>query len=143
MKEKENNKQMLSIPEINVRFMQVLSYYGYSGYKISKEVDVFSEAKISHIKNGRNEPGLDLIAALLEKFPELNARWLILGQGEMLSFDVSLTKDLSEDISNKIIIEKLVNTGIKDIQDRKILVLTEKIDNFMKELNEFKSSIKN
>ncbi|WP_213279369.1 hypothetical protein [Chryseobacterium indologenes] len=143
MKEKENNKQMLSIPEVNARFMQVLSYYEYSGYRIAKEVEIFSEAKISHIKNGRNEPGLDLIAALLEKFPEINARWLILGKGEMLNRQTVVGQDLTDEISDKLVIEKLVNAGVKDIQDRKILVLTEKIENFMKELNEFKNSIKN
>lgn len=142
MKEKENNKQMLSIPEVNARFMQVLSYYKYSGYKISKEVDIFSEAKISHIKNGRNEPGLDLIAALLEKFPDVNARWLVLGKGEMLNSESDQSLSLVEKSSDKLLIEKMVSKGIKDIQDRKILVLTEKIDKFMQELNDFKNSIK-
>lgn len=143
MKVKENNKQMLSIPEVNARFMQVLSYYNYSGYKISKEIEIFSEAKISHIKNGRNEPGLDLIAALLEKFPEINARWLILGKGIMLNIESESNQDVAEDMAEQLVIEKLVNKGVKNIQDRKIIVLTEKIDKFMKELNEFKSSIKN
>lgn len=143
MKEKEDNKQMLSIPEVNVRFMQVLSYYNYSGYKSSQEVEEISQAKISHVKSGRNKPGLDLISALLKKFPDVNARWLIVGDGEMFNVENDYAQSLPLEASDKLIIEKMRNKGVKDIQDRKILVLTEKIDKFMKELEEFKSSIKN
>ncbi|NML69980.1 hypothetical protein HHL23_09225 [Chryseobacterium sp. RP-3-3] len=143
MKEKENNKQMLSIPEVNARFMQVLSYYSYSGYKSSQEVEEISQAKISHVKSGRNKPGLDLITALLKKFPEVNARWLIVGEGKMLNTENDHTQSLPSETSDKLILENMRNKGVKDIQDRKILVLTEKVDKFMKELEEFKSSIKN
>ncbi|MDQ1859261.1 hypothetical protein [Chryseobacterium sp. WLY505] len=143
MKEKENNKQMLSIPEVNARFMQVLSYYNYSGYKSSQEVEGLSQAKISNVKRGRNKPGLDLISALLEKFPEVNARWLIVGEGDMLNTEYDLAKSSESEMSDKLTLEQIRNKGVSDIQERKLQVLTEKIDKFMKELEQFKSSIKN
>ena len=38
---------------------------------------------ISHILSGRNNARFDFIKNLLERFPKLNAEWLILGQGPM------------------------------------------------------------
>lgn len=143
MKKEDENKQMLSIPEVNARFMQVLSYYKYSGYKSSQEVEGISQAKISHVKSGRNKPGLDLITALLKKFPEVDARWLIVGEGEMLTNKNDNGPSDPLESSDKLILEKMRNKGINDILDRKTLVLTEKIEKFMNELEEFKSSIKN
>ncbi|WP_288446164.1 hypothetical protein [uncultured Chryseobacterium sp.] len=143
MKKEDENKQMLSIPEVNARFMEVLSHYKYSGYKSSKEVEGISQAKISHVRSGRNKPGLDLITALLKKFPDVNARWLIVGEGKMLNDENHTVQSLPSESSDNFIVEKMRNKGITDILDRKALVLTEKIEKFMNELEEFKSSIKN
>ncbi len=38
---------------------------------------------VSHILSGRNKPSIDFITKLLEKFPEIDAEWLILGKGNM------------------------------------------------------------
>ena len=49
---------------------------------------------LTKLINGENF-GLTPILKLLETFPELNARWLLLGEGEMLSFNpvASVIKD--------------------------------------------------
>lgn len=41
-------------------------------------------SNISHILNGRNNPGAQFLEKLLVAFPDLNADWLITGRGEML-----------------------------------------------------------
>lgn len=41
-------------------------------------------SNVSHVLNGRNNPSSVFIEKLLQTFPELDARWLILGEGEML-----------------------------------------------------------
>jgi len=76
MKENDN------ISEISLRFLEVISDKGYTNYKLSKEVDVFTEAKLSHIKTGRNQPSDELINALLNKFPDIRKSWLLAGEGE-------------------------------------------------------------
>ena len=40
-------------------------------------------SNISHILNGRNKPGASFIEKMLLVFPELNARWLLTGEGNM------------------------------------------------------------
>ncbi len=78
---------MLSIPEINKRVLEVLKYKNYTGYRLEKEKTGIKQVQISHIKNGRNKPSLDLINLLVEKFPDLNKSWLISGEGEMIHME--------------------------------------------------------
>jgi len=40
-------------------------------------------SSISHILNGRNNPSLDMIIKMLQKFPGLNSEWLLMGIGDM------------------------------------------------------------
>lgn len=87
MKENENNKQMLSIPEINQRILDTLAYKGYTGYRLEKENSGIKQVQISHIKKGRNKPSLDLINALVSKFNDINKDWLLTGEGEMIAME--------------------------------------------------------
>ena len=76
----QNVKQ--SIP-INDRFLEVLKYYNYSGYKISQETNI-SQSQITHIKSYRNKVSDDVMEELLKKFPEISKDWLLTGNGSML-----------------------------------------------------------
>jgi phage repressor protein C with HTH and peptisase S24 domain len=41
-------------------------------------------SNISHILNGRNKPGASFIEKFLLAFPNVNARWLFTGEGNMV-----------------------------------------------------------
>ncbi len=41
-------------------------------------------SNVSHVLNGRNKPGFSFIEKLLHAYPDLNARWLLIGSEEML-----------------------------------------------------------
>ena len=41
-------------------------------------------SNVSHVLNGRNKPGFSFIEKLLHAYPDLNARWLLIGGEEML-----------------------------------------------------------
>ncbi|MCL3781202.1 XRE family transcriptional regulator [Prolixibacteraceae bacterium JC049] len=38
---------------------------------------------VSHVLSGRNKPSFQFIEKILSSFPNINARWLIQGQGDM------------------------------------------------------------
>lgn len=76
----QNVKQ--SIP-INDRFLDVLKYYNYSGYKLSQETNI-SQSQITHIKSYRNKVSDDVMEELLKKFPEISKDWLLTGKGSMI-----------------------------------------------------------
>jgi len=53
---------------------------------------------ISHILSGRNNPSLDFIQKMIDKFPDLNIEWLITGKGDMFKGDI-----FKEDKEDKIL----------------------------------------
>jgi transcriptional regulator with XRE-family HTH domain len=64
------------------RLLKLLTQLGYSATKFADEIGV-QRSGISHILSGRNKPSYDFIVKILNKFPELDAEWLILGKGVM------------------------------------------------------------
>jgi transcriptional regulator with XRE-family HTH domain len=68
------------------RIKNYMEYKGISAGELATLLDV-QRSNISHILNGRNMPGASFIEKLLISFPDLNARWLLTGVGEMNSVD--------------------------------------------------------
>lgn len=93
----QNVKQ--SIP-INDRFLDVLKYYNYSGYKLSQETNI-SQSQITHIKSYRNKVSDDVMEEILIKFPQVNKVWLLTGEGPMLKAS-PLTPSQQKNILKKL-----------------------------------------
>jgi transcriptional regulator with XRE-family HTH domain len=66
------------------RIKEFIEYKGISAGELAISLDV-QRSNISHILNGRNKPGAALIEKLLLVFPDLNARWLLTGDGNMVN----------------------------------------------------------
>ena len=64
------------------RIKQYIEFEGITAGELAVMLDV-QRSNISHILNGRNKPGAALIEKLLITFPDLNARWLLTGKGNM------------------------------------------------------------
>jgi transcriptional regulator with XRE-family HTH domain len=60
---------------------------GITAGELAVMLDV-QRSNISHILNGRNKPGAAFIEKLLLVFPDLNARWLFTGIGNMVEGEV-------------------------------------------------------
>jgi len=65
------------------RIKSYMDFKGISAGELSLALDV-QRSNISHILNGRNMPGAAFIEKLLLKYPDLDARWLLTGFGEMI-----------------------------------------------------------
>jgi transcriptional regulator with XRE-family HTH domain len=66
------------------RIKEFIDYKGISPGELASQLEV-QRSNISHILNGRNKPGASLIEKMLMIFPDLDARWLLTGEGEMLA----------------------------------------------------------
>ena len=65
------------------RIKHYIDYKSISAGELSSLLDV-QRSNISHILNGRNKPGAAFIEKMLLSFPDLNARWLLTGIGDMI-----------------------------------------------------------
>ena len=77
------------------RINKILQDYSLSSTKLADKLNV-QRSSISHILSGRNKPGFDFIQKLLRNYPEINAKWLILGDGPMYTSDKQPTLPFSE-----------------------------------------------
>jgi transcriptional regulator with XRE-family HTH domain len=77
------------------RIQKILQDYNISSTKLADKLNV-QRSSISHILSGRNKPGFEFIQKLLKNYPEINARWLILGKGSVYTSDTQPTLPFSE-----------------------------------------------
>ncbi|PTN09333.1 helix-turn-helix domain-containing protein [Mangrovibacterium marinum] len=68
---------------MNNRIRQFMDSKGLSSSELADSIGV-QRSNVTHVLQGRNKPGFLFISKLLETYPDVNAKWLITGQGEML-----------------------------------------------------------
>lgn len=69
---------------IEERIIEVVRYSGLTIINFAKECEVSYDMIYSY-SVGRRACGVVILQKIAEKFPEVNLRWLLTGEGEMLS----------------------------------------------------------
>lgn len=64
------------------RIIKFLTHENLTATKFADEIGV-QRSSISHILSGRNNPSYDFIQKILSRYKNVNADWLILGNGHM------------------------------------------------------------
>jgi transcriptional regulator with XRE-family HTH domain len=64
------------------RIIEFLRSENKSSAQLAEEIGV-QPSGISHIISGRNNPSLDFVVKMLEKYKYLSTEWLLFGKGEM------------------------------------------------------------
>lgn len=72
---------------------KIMHHYGLNPAKFSERIGV-QRSSISHIISGRNKPSYDFILKILNEFKDLNAFWLLTGEGSMFP---SINRPLKEE----------------------------------------------
>lgn len=119
---------MLKNGKMKDRIIKIIREEGFTSTKFAEEIGV-QASSISHILSGRNNPSLDFIVKIIERFRGINPEWLLTGKGEMYksvgkettpiekkSYSTS-TPDLfstnnafNEQIQNIKVVDKIENT---------------------------------
>ncbi len=90
---------------IKDRIALIIEYKGLNSSKFADIVDI-QRSRMSHIMSGRNNPSIDVVVRIVEKFPEISTDWLINGKGEMLNEKIinqSSTSNNSDELIEEII----------------------------------------
>ncbi|MFP4019273.1 MAG: helix-turn-helix transcriptional regulator [Bacteroidales bacterium] len=118
------------------RILQLLQELNLSSSQLAEEIDV-QRSSISHILAGRNKPSFVFIEKLLKRYPKLNSRWLLLGEGSpfvhetqpSLPFHETENKQTTPTTSRESNIqsETVPNYGISNSENNKKQAHIEKI----------------
>ena len=75
------------------RFKKILEKEGLQPRELAAKLGVQPSA-ISHILNGRNNPGVAILQNVMTVFPNINPEWLLLGKEPMYKNEKALQRDL-------------------------------------------------
>ena len=73
----------INMDELNKRVCEIMDRFCDSKSIFANELGVGLPI-ITHITNGRNKPGIDILQKILHTYPTINAAWLMIGKGEMI-----------------------------------------------------------
>lgn len=78
---------MLNSQEFSNRLEFVIKHYELSAANFADRIGV-QRSSISHLLSGRNNPSLDFVVRVMDKFPEINFNWFVKGKGETFLKDI-------------------------------------------------------
>lgn len=70
--------------QIGDRLAAIIEHYGDSVYGAAKKLGHDRPTKLYNFIGHKFKPGYDTLVEILEKYPEVNPGWLLLGKGEMM-----------------------------------------------------------
>jgi len=73
------------------RIQEYMIHKNINAGELAHSLDV-QRSNISHILNGRNKPSAAFIEKMLTVYPDLNARWLLTGEGNMTDSYTPISK---------------------------------------------------
>ena len=73
---------------MNSRIKRFMEHKGLTSSELADTIGV-QRSNVTHVLHGRNKPSFPFISKLLETYPEINAKWLIMGEGQMLESGIS------------------------------------------------------
>jgi len=109
------------------RILEFLRAENKSSAQMAEEIGV-QPSGISHIVSGRNNPSLDFVLKMLDRYKYISVEWLLFGRGEMY-------KDKN--------FQTLFNESLPLIKDEGKVISSVKNDIQVVEKKDFKSSAQN
>jgi transcriptional regulator with XRE-family HTH domain len=68
---------------MEARIRKFIEYKGISAAELADSIGV-QRSNVTHVLKARNKPSFQFIEKMLQVYPDLNAKWLILGTGNMV-----------------------------------------------------------
>lgn len=96
------------------RIKKFMEYKGISPSELADAIGV-QRSNVTHVLKGRNKPSFQFMEKLLQVYPEINAKWLMLGEGNMIegiSKSRTLFDSVPEPVNNNVISEKKIEPEI-------------------------------
>jgi len=103
------------------RILLILKTKNISSSQFADEIGV-QRSNISHILSGRNNPSLEFIKKILDRYKEINMEWLVNGKGPMQKEAVPPNPDLFTILESKEV------QNVKAEPEKKVDVQESKFD---------------
>lgn len=102
---------------MEARIRKFIEYKGISPSELADAIGV-QRSNVTHVLKARNKPSFQFIEKLLQIYPEINAKWLLLGEGKMIegvTKPATLFDAVPKPVSDPVISEK--RAEVEEIND--------------------------
>jgi transcriptional regulator with XRE-family HTH domain len=114
------------------RLLEFLRAENKSSAQFAEEIGV-QPSGISHILSGRNNPSLDFVLKMLEKYPFISTDWLLFGKGSMYKDPRMQTLFDEESVINQNADSKLSEDGqVKSDNNQHVTIKKQSVDDIFK-----------
>jgi len=86
---------------MEARIKKFIDYKGISPSELADSIGV-QRSNVTHVLKARNKPSFQFIEKLLQIYPEINAKWLLLGEGNMIESASNKSRTLFDSIPDPI-----------------------------------------
>jgi transcriptional regulator with XRE-family HTH domain len=93
------------------RIKKIMESRQINSAQFADEIGVQRSA-LSHVLSGRNNPSLDFMLKIKQRYPEINLDWLLIGNGNMLEKNVTEKQEFTNTDENDPEIEFQTNETI-------------------------------
>lgn len=103
---------------IQERILLLMKSLGLNPAQFADEIGV-QRSSISHIISGRNNPSLDIVTKILNKFPDIDSNWLVIGKGSLVGKNETNSPEIrNNEISkpSETLFDDLSDSLFSDIQ---------------------------
>lgn len=94
------------------RILKIMDYNKFTPSEFADALEI-DRSRLSHILNGRNNPSLEIVMKILEKFPDISSEWLLFDKGDMFKKKI-FSKDQLQTGELDLIIPEKTKQKIKD-----------------------------
>ena len=101
------------------RIRKFMDYKGISPSELADAIGV-QRSNVTHVLKARNKPSFQFIEKLLQIYPEINAKWLLLGEGNMIE-GAAKSRTLFDPIPEPAV-KPLIKESFNDPIDTKISI---------------------
>ena len=109
------------------RIRKFMEYKGITPSELADSIGV-QRSNVTHVLKGRNKPSFQFIEKMLQIYPDLNAKWLMLGTGSMVDAP-NKTRTLFDQIAEEPILQvpKEEKTEPKPIIEEPVMIENKEI----------------
>jgi hypothetical protein len=122
--------------EFKDRLEKILDHYGITSYRMALDIGT-KGANLSNLISGKFNPSFDFLQKVLAKYPEINANWMITGEGPMFN-DPSI-QQRSHKVPDPDILES--KNALIAAQHKTIEVLENKVKDLTHSLREYEIAV--
>ncbi|MDM1396095.1 helix-turn-helix domain-containing protein [Myroides odoratimimus] len=84
--------------EVNQRISQIADYYNIKSYADFAQRTGLNHQTVSNYLKGKQKPDIDKLSQIKQSFEEIDANWLLTGNGNMIKSNDGLIKDNSKGV---------------------------------------------